>query len=113
MAFDVDRQLSGINCQIWKAGPAVEDGDDGRSAEALLHFFESRGPVALAHPEGRVVDTLRALDDGVFDVCPIDVRPASPHRSRGAAKTVLGGLSAALPRHPRPVCLSLGSQAYR
>ncbi len=91
----------------------MKDGDDGRSGEALRHFFESRGPVALAHQEGRVVDTLRALDDGVFDACPIDVRPASSHRRRGAARTVLGGLSAALPLQPRSDCLSLGSEAYR
>jgi ribosomal protein S18 acetylase RimI-like enzyme len=80
-----------------KADLAMDDFDNGRSADALRLAFENSQFVVFAIAEQQVVGMARVLSDRVSNAYLLDVWTHSQCRRRGIATAMVQSLVAAVP----------------
>ena len=93
----IDSELDRVDWRQAKAKLAVDEFDNGRSAEALKMSFERSQHVAFAWLGGELVGMARMLSDQVCNAYLLDVWTQSTVRHRGIATRMVDYLAARVP----------------
>ena len=89
--------LDSVDWAGMKATLSQDDFDNGRTAAQLETSFTNSAYVCLAHADGRLVGTARALSDGVCNGYIVDVWTLSAFRHRGIASAMMRRLLDRMP----------------
>jgi ribosomal protein S18 acetylase RimI-like enzyme len=81
--------LEGIDWQQVKERNAEDDFDNGRTAGQMDLSFKNSAVVCIAHADGGVIGTVRALSDWVCNAYIVDVWTYSPYRRQGIARRMM------------------------
>lgn len=82
-------ELAGVDWDELKATLAADQFDNGRSAQQLLQSFRNSYVSVVAHDNGKVVGTARAVSDGVCNGYIVDVWTLSQLRRRGIGRRMI------------------------
>ena len=85
-----------VDWEEMKAAVAADDFDNGRTPDQLRRSFMASHVACVAHADGRMAGTARALSDGVCNAYVIDVWTRSDLRRRGIARAMLALLESRL-----------------
>lgn len=91
--FDMDE----VNWQEMRETLIADDFHNGRTVEQYEDSFRHSAAAVVAHAEGRIVGTARALSDGICNAYIVDVWTLSAYRRQGIARTMMDMLLARLP----------------
>lgn len=81
--------LAAVDWAALKAAVALDEFDNGRTAEQLQRSFAASYICCVAYAGSELVGTARALSDGVCNAYVVDVWTKSSHRRRGIARRML------------------------
>ena len=81
--------LEGVDWQQTKERNAEDDFDNGRTAKQMEISFQNSAVVCIAHADGGVIGTVRALSDWVCNAYIVDVWTYTPYRRQGVARRMM------------------------
>ena len=95
--FTYKDDLEGIDWDEMKATLSEDRFDNGRTPAQLERSFAQSAHVCLAHTEGKIIGTARALSDGVCNGYIVDVWTLTAYRHQGIASAMMRRLLDAMP----------------
>lgn len=81
--------LDDINWTVLKRTLVDDHFDNGRSPDQYAASFANSFATVLAHADGRIIGTARALSDAVCNAYLVDVWTHSSYRRRGIATQMM------------------------
>jgi len=113
--------LNDVDWTALKSVLAVDDFDNGRTAEEYRRSHEGSHAAILGYLDGAIVANGRILSDGVCNAYLVDIWTATPHRRLGIGREVVHRLMATVPGqhvglftdHQEPFYSALGFQPQR
>ena len=97
MTITYKDDLEGVDWNEMKATLLADDFDNGRTPAQLETSFANSAHVCLAHAEGRIIGTARALSDGVCNAYIVDVWTLTAYRRQGIASAMMRRLLDKMP----------------
>lgn len=97
LAFRLSSRCADVDWDQAKSDLAIDEFDNGRSADALRLSFENSQFVIFARSDAQLVGMARLLSDGVCNAYLLDLWTYSQWRRRGVATAMVRHLIAEVP----------------